>query len=119
MLLRVGGKLLPSSRGRAHQPAVFRRDAGKARHARAAGKMKHRFGVVVRVMGGDDARPAGLTGDGVKKVIAQLARRLLDCQAVLPGVSRHIARTDAQPDAPRCAHARTRSSSMSASCPRS
>ena len=67
MLLRVGGKLLPrQAEEGAHQPAVFRRDARKARHARAAGKMKeHRFGVVVRVMGGDDARRAGLTGDGV------------------------------------------------------
>ena len=105
MLLRVGGKLLPrQAEEGAHQPAVFRRDARKARHARAAGKMKeHRFGVVVRVMGGDDARRAGLTGNGVKEVVAQLARRLLDCQAVLPGVGRHIARADAQRDTPRCA----------------
>ena len=46
---------------------------------------------------------AGLTGNGVKEVVAQLARRLLDCQAVLPGVGRHIARADAQRDTPRCA----------------
>ena len=62
---------------------------------------EHRFGVVVRVMGGDDARCAGLTGNGVKEVVAQLARRLLDRQAVLPGVGRHIARADAQRNAPR------------------
>ena len=62
---------------------------------------EHRFGVVVRVMGGDDARRAGLPGNGVEEIIAQLARGLLDRHAVLLGVGRHIARADAQRDAPR------------------
>ena len=92
----------------AHARAVFRRDAGKACHARAAGKVKeHRFGVVVRVVGGDDARRAGLPGNGVEEIITQLARGLLDRHAIFFGIGCHIARADAQRNAPRrapCAH---------------